>query len=200
MPIRRNGHDACKTFGVGARQAGARLGAPILRQLFAAGALAQRATEHGGFRLTEKGDAILFGRETIVLRAETRAARAASRGSAVARPSDDAALAPRARPTRPCSSTCAACAPTIARAEGIAAFMVFPDRTLIEMAQLQARRPPGAAPRPRRRRAQAQAYGDAFVAAIADFLFSPRRRRPPAERFSLVRAGRGRVGTLPRSE
>jgi ATP-dependent DNA helicase RecQ len=62
-PIRRNGHTALKTFGVGADKPVAAWRA-LLRQLFAAGAVAENTDGYGGLVMTEKGEAILFGRET----------------------------------------------------------------------------------------------------------------------------------------
>ena len=65
--IRRNGHAGLKTFGVGADKPVAAWRA-ILRQLFAAGAIAENADGYGGLSMTEKGEAILFGREPVQLR------------------------------------------------------------------------------------------------------------------------------------
>ena len=161
--IRRHGHDTLKTFGVGKERAQARL-ADDVRQLFAAGALAEASAEHGGFRLTEKGEAILLGRETIV------AARVADRPRAAA-----------ARPRRAVDRADGLDGPTaalfehlralrldLARREGIAAYMVFADRTLIDMAR----------PRPATRgellavdgvgERKLARYGDLFLAAIND--------------------------------
>src|SRR5205823_2961953 len=56
----RHGHDKIKTFGVG-RDRDKRAWSATVRQLFAAGALGEASEEHGGFCLTEKGEAILFG-------------------------------------------------------------------------------------------------------------------------------------------
>ena len=129
--VKRLGHDRLKTFGVG-RDRDGRAWSATLRQLFAAGALAEASADHGGFALTQKGEAILFGRERIALRApqpatakprgERRIARGASReGPAAANgPLFDALRALRLE---------------LARAEGVAAFIVFPDRTLIDMAE-----------------------------------------------------------------
>ncbi|MFD0938096.1 RecQ family ATP-dependent DNA helicase, partial [Methylobacterium trifolii] len=78
--IRRNGHGQLKTFGVGADKPVAAWRA-ILRQLFAAGAVAENTDGYGGLTMTEKGEAILFGREPVQLRpdpepkAETRERR-----------------------------------------------------------------------------------------------------------------------------
>ena len=67
--LKRNGHGALKTFGVGADR-GKQQWTSTFRQLFAAGALESASSEHGGFALTEKGEAILLGRETFTLRAD----------------------------------------------------------------------------------------------------------------------------------
>lgn len=168
--IRRNGHASLKTFGVGADKPVAAWRA-ILRQLFAAGAIAENADGYGGLSMTEKGEAILFGREPVQLRpdpepkAESRERRraAAREDGEIALSEADEALFQHLRGLRA----------TLARAEGIAAFMVFPDRTLIEMARQKPvdlwalRTVHGVGERKR------EAYGDKFVAAIADFLAHP---------------------------
>ncbi|RUP16887.1 DNA helicase RecQ [Methylobacterium sp.] len=168
--IRRNGHASLKTFGVGADKPVAAWRA-ILRQLFAAGAIAENADGYGGLSMTEKGEAILFGREPVQLRpdpepkAESRERRraAAHEDGEIALSEADEALFQHLRGLRA----------TLARAEGIAAFMVFPDRTLIEMARQKPvdlwalRTVHGVGERKR------EAYGDKFVAAIADFLAHP---------------------------
>ena len=164
-PIRRNGHAALKTFGVG-RDRTERAWRSVLRQLFAAGAVAE--TEHGGLRVTDKGDAILFGRETIALRAEAdtpRETRRRERGPLV-----DGAAVGLTPADEPLFQHLRAVRAGIARNEGVAAFMVFADRTLIEMAKLRPLDRPalrlvhGVGER------KLSAYGDAFLKAIAEFL------------------------------
>jgi len=159
--VRRHRHDALKTFGVG-RERSRRDWMATARQLFAAGALAE-AGEHGGFQLTERGEDILFGRAGIELRklapaAGGRRSRRAERESrADALDAATRALFDRLRALRL----------DLARAEGMAAFMIFPDRTLQEMAR---KRPAtlaelgevhGVGERKLAR------YGAAFLAAIA---------------------------------
>ncbi len=166
--IRRNGHTQLKTYGVGADKPVAAWRA-ILRQLFAAGAVAENTDGYGGLCMTERGEAILFGRESVQLRpdpqpkAETRDRRRSSASrddDALALSDADEALFQHLRGLRA----------TIARAEGIAAFMVFPDRTLVEMARQKPvdlwalRSVHGVGERKR------EAYGERFVGAIADFL------------------------------
>jgi ATP-dependent DNA helicase RecQ len=164
--LRRHGHDGLKTFGVG-RGRPKRSWMAITRQLFAAGALAEASAEHGGFRLTEEGNAILRGRKPITLRVVSdakpkrrRRTERAERGKTVAAALDPSsqALFDRLRALRL----------DLARQEKIAAFMIFPDRTLIEMAR---RRPTTlAALREIHGIGEAKLgrYGAVFLRAIAD--------------------------------
>ncbi|HEY8066949.1 MAG TPA: DNA helicase RecQ [Methylosinus sp.] len=160
--VRRNGHDGIKTFGVGKDRSKQDWSA-IIRQLFAARALA--TTEHGGFRLTQKGEDILFGRAQISLRRDPLTAKAprSKRGEAPRTQALDAqeeqVLAALKRKRL-----------ELAREAGLPAYMVFPDRTLIEMAS---HRP---ATLDEMRRVQGVGehklaqYGDAFLEALADAL------------------------------
>jgi ATP-dependent DNA helicase RecQ len=161
--VRRQNHDGLKTFGVGQDKPKASWMA-LTRKLFAADALAQASTEHGGFRLTTKGEDILFGRESIALRADPHAparARRSERDAARADGLDEgtAALFEHLRKLRL----------QIARDEGVAAYIIFTDRTLIGMA----RERPAALDEMRRidgvgERKLTQ-YGEAFLEAIAEF-------------------------------
>ncbi len=130
--IRRHGHDALKTFGVG-KDKSKRAWQTVVRQLYAAGALAEASSEHGGFRLTETGIAILKGSEAVSLRVVADAPRRKARrekGAAVAELDVGGnALFEHLRALRL----------EIARKEGMAAYMVFADRTLIDMARLKPR-------------------------------------------------------------
>ncbi|MCW2286281.1 ATP-dependent DNA helicase RecQ [Rhodoblastus acidophilus] len=160
--LRRNRHDELKTFGVGADRSKTEW-ASTFRQLFAAGALRTASAEHGGFALTEKGDAILRGRENFVLRADPPREKSSSK-SALRKGRDfedvasgDGKVFEALRKLRR----------ELANDQGIAAFMVFADRTLLEMAE---RRPAtldelrgihGVGER------KIALYGDAFLEAIA---------------------------------
>jgi ATP-dependent DNA helicase RecQ len=127
--IARNGHDRIKTFGVGSDRT-KHAWSGILRQLFAADALASASEEHGGFRLTEKGENILLGREGILLRKESPRSPEATPRARKGRPEvtqgldeADSALFAALRRRRL----------EIAREEGVAAYVVFADRTLLEL-------------------------------------------------------------------
>ncbi|AMJ62370.1 DNA helicase RecQ [Bosea sp. PAMC 26642] len=160
--IRRQNHDGLKTFGVGKDKAKSAWTA-LTRKLFAAGALAEASTEHGGFALTEKGEDILFGREAIALRQDSIAGRRspAERAAARADGLDEgiAALFEHLRQLRL----------SIAREEGVAAYIIFTDRTLIAMARArpagldQMRAIEGVGER------KLTQYGEAFLEAIAGF-------------------------------
>jgi ATP-dependent DNA helicase RecQ len=159
--VRRNGHDAIKTFGVGKDRSKHEWSA-IVRQLFAARALA--STEHGGFALTRKGEDILFGRAQISLRRDplTPAARGrrsdARRGETLGG-EDERVLAALKRKRL-----------ELARELSLPAYMIFPDRTLIEMAS---RRP---ATLDEMRAVQGVGehklahYGEAFLEALSEAL------------------------------
>lgn len=158
-PMRRSQHDKLKTFGVGKDRTKQEWSA-IYRQLFACEALETASEEYGGFQLTEKGEAILLGRETISLRSPEKPARRERAGAnaARARGLDDAEgeLLVKLKALRR----------ELAREEGVPAFMIFPDKTLIDMAE---RRPAtdvemsevhGVGQR------KLTLYGDAFLEAI----------------------------------
>jgi ATP-dependent DNA helicase RecQ len=125
--ITRNGHERIKTFGVGKDRSKHEWGS-IIRQLFAARALA--STEHGGFFVTPKGEDILFGREKISLRRDPLTPKSArskrSEGPRTEGLDDygERVLAALKRKRL-----------ELAREEGLPAYMIFPDRTLIDMAE-----------------------------------------------------------------
>ncbi|MBV9634640.1 MAG: DNA helicase RecQ [Methylobacteriaceae bacterium] len=159
--ICRNQHDAIKTFGVG-RDRNKRAWGAIIRQLFAAQALAIASDEHGGFCLTEKGDAIMRGREPIRLRADVLAVADPSFRRLVpvrsVAPADAGAATVLAKLKRTRLE--------LARAESVPAFVIFADRTLIEMAE----KLPANAEEMRRisgvGEVKLRRYGKAFLAAI----------------------------------
>jgi ATP-dependent DNA helicase RecQ len=163
--IKQQRHDEIRTFGVGADKP-PRSWVSIIRQLFAAGAVAHR-DQHGGLVVTERGEAVLKGEAPIRLREEAPQAPDRARlgrtrrgnlpeGTSEGLDERDGELFARLRVLRL----------AIAREEGVAAYMVFADRTLIEMAQVkphdltQMEAISGVGQR------KLKAYGDAFLAAI----------------------------------
>jgi ATP-dependent DNA helicase RecQ len=161
--IAKQGHDGIKTFGVG-QDKPAKGWMSVIRQLFAAGAVAHR-DEFGGLVVTEKGEAILRGREAIRLRADPAGERPPRRREredggrgpyAEALAPEDDALFQRLRALRA----------TLAREEGVAAFMIFADRTLIEMARERPRDLDDLAAIHGVGARKLRAYGDAFLRAL----------------------------------
>ncbi len=127
--MQRNGHTELKTFGVG-KSLSKQAWQAIYRQLFAVDALEAASEEHGGFRLTPLGDAILLGKESIQLR--VHATRSAVRPKGLAKP-------PQAEPLDEADSALLSRLKTLrrdlSREEGVPAFMIFPDKTLLQMAE-----------------------------------------------------------------
>ncbi len=160
--VRQRGHDQLKTFGVG-KDKSKRAWQTVVRQLYAAGALAEASAEHGGFRLTESGVAILKGQERVTLRVvQERQTRKARREKAVAAAELDAtgsALFTELRALRL----------ELARKEGVAAYMIFADRSLIDMARLRPRDPSEMKLVHGVGEAKLARYGGQFLKAIATF-------------------------------
>jgi ATP-dependent DNA helicase RecQ len=159
--VLRHRHEQIKTFGVGKELSKAAWMA-VVRQLFAAGALCDASAEHGGFALTQKGEDILFGRETVMLRDVVETAREKTSGAKRERaPLDEGDPVMTALKRKRLE---------LARGEGVPAFMIFPDRTLIDMAEKrpstldEMRRVHGVGER------KLVQYGDAFLEALEEAL------------------------------
>jgi ATP-dependent DNA helicase RecQ len=130
--IRRYGHDRLPTYGVGKDRA-ANQWRSILRQIYAVGLTSLDIAEHGSWTLTDRGRRVLRGEERVELRSDvtSQSARSSSRKRAAASetlPEADAGLLKALKALRT----------TLAKAQGQPAYVIFPDRTLIELA---ARRP-----------------------------------------------------------
>jgi ATP-dependent DNA helicase RecQ len=129
--VARFNHDRLPTFGVGADRKNAEWRA-IFRQLSALGLIHQDLIEHGRWRVTDEGWRVLKGEARIELRKEVaapKAARTGKRRSAAPMPAatvgeaDDALL-----------TALKALRSKLARTQGVPAYVVFSDRTLVDMA------------------------------------------------------------------
>ncbi|MDA8230442.1 MAG: DNA helicase RecQ [Magnetospirillum sp.] len=125
--VRQYGHERLPTFGVGAERSREQWRS-IFRQLYAAGLIVQDITEFGRWSLTATGTEVLRGRARIELRADALAPKKGRRRSVVG----DAGAAGQADPEL--LAVLKALRTRLAVAEGVPAYVVFPDRTLIEMA------------------------------------------------------------------
>jgi ATP-dependent DNA helicase RecQ len=129
--IGKFGHDRLPTFGVG-KEYGKPEWRSIFRQLHGAGFIALDITGHGTWSVTETGRRVLKGAARVTLRqdalkpATRKAARAAAGAAALAGGGQaDTALFEALRRRRS----------ELAKAQRVAAYVVFADKTLIDMAR-----------------------------------------------------------------
>ena len=124
--ILKFGHDRLPTFGVGENRSRDQWRS-IFRQIYAAGLITQDLSEHGAWSITQAGGEVLRGRAQVQLRTETLRAKGKSRGktavAAIAAEVDGELLAALKKLRR-----------ELAEEQGIPAYAVFPDRTLVELA------------------------------------------------------------------
>jgi ATP-dependent DNA helicase RecQ len=164
--VRRFSHQSLKTFGVGKDRSKADWRS-LVRQVYAAGLLTMDISEYGRFGVTEKGWAVLKGRETLELRADVlrgregrkrRGARGPAQGAGdLGIAADDPLLAAlKQLRTR------------LAREESVPAYVIFTDRTLIAMAATR----PATLSAMRAVHGVGEAklarYGDAFLAVVLE--------------------------------
>ncbi len=156
--VMRHGHDRLKTFGVGKDRAPADWRG-VLRQLRSAKLIAEDGGDRDRLIVTDEGRKVLRGEAPFALREDVVAKRPRREKRLPAAPGEaDADLLTALKALRG----------ALARAQGQPAYIVFPDRSLIEMAgarprtldELSAIHGVGAA--------KLQKYGAAFLAAIRD--------------------------------
>jgi ATP-dependent DNA helicase RecQ len=127
--VRNFRHDALPTFGVG-KEHSRNEWRSIFRQLYAAGLLSLDITGYGRWTVTPAGRRVLKGETKIELRtapptAGKKTARKAAAAAILGEGSDDQALFHALRARRS----------AIARAEAVPAYVILPDRSLIDMAR-----------------------------------------------------------------
>jgi ATP-dependent DNA helicase RecQ len=131
--ILRLGHERLPTFGVG-KEHGKPQWRSIFRQLHGAGLIALDSAGHGGWNLTPEGRSVLKGAATFALRQDTlkappRAARNASASSAAS-----AAMAAAADADPGLFEALKRRRLELAKERGVPAYIVFGDKSLIDMA------------------------------------------------------------------
>jgi len=128
--ILKFGHQRLPTFGVG-QEYGKQEWRSIFRQLHGAGIVALDITGFGAWTVTDAGRRVLKGAEMVTLRKDTlkparKAARAAANAAALADGAPgDTTLFEALRKRRS----------ELAKAQRVAAYVVFADKTLIDMAR-----------------------------------------------------------------
>ncbi|MDX2484816.1 MAG: DNA helicase RecQ [Pseudodonghicola sp.] len=124
--IRDRGHDRLPTYGVG-KDYDKRQWSAIFRQMMGRDLLRPDAERHGALKMTDTALPILRGEETITLRSDVLRRAAQQRRPAVkALVSDEDA---------PLLSALKAKRRALSEAAKVPAYVIFPDRTLIEMAE-----------------------------------------------------------------
>ena len=176
--VRERGHDALPTFAVGRDMTKAAWGA-VFRQMMGRDLVRPDPERHGALRMTDAARPILRGEESITLRRDTIAS-AQPRVAVRALVSDEDA---------PLLSALKAKRRALAEAAGVPAYVIFPDRTLIEMAERRPRDLDGMAGITGVGAKKLESYGAAFLEVIngaAEPLHPQRMRlagRPEAQVF-----------------
>ena len=127
--ILRLGHNGLKTFGVGKDRSKTEWRS-LLRQIYALGLIALELSEYGRWTITERGVAVLKGAGAggVARRRADEAARAPKAGAARWRPN------PSFRATIRCCVALKALRTRLAKEEAVPAYVIFSDRSLIDMA------------------------------------------------------------------
>jgi ATP-dependent DNA helicase RecQ len=126
--VEKFGHARLPTFGVG-KEYDRQEWRGVFRQLNGAGIIAVDVAGYGGWTMTDAGRAVLKGKAPFDLRADrlkpARAKRARGAASAgMEHPADEALLAVLKQHRS-----------ALAKAQRVPAYVIFPDRTLMDMAQ-----------------------------------------------------------------
>ena len=122
--VRARGHDQLPTFAVG-RDLKKGEWAAVFRQMMGRDLVRPDAERHGALRMTEAARPILRGEAAITLRRDTIAATAARPEARALVADEDAPLLSALKARRR----------ALAEAQGVPAYIIFTDRTLIEMAE-----------------------------------------------------------------
>jgi ATP-dependent DNA helicase RecQ len=122
--VRERGHDGLPTFAVGRDLSKAAWGA-VFRQMMGRDLIRPDAERYGALRMTEAARPILRGEEAIALRRDTISGAVSKAPVKLLIAEEDAQLLSALKAKRR----------ALAEAAGVPAYVVFPDRTLIEMAE-----------------------------------------------------------------
>ncbi len=165
--LARFGHEKLKTFGVGKEFTKSQWRA-IFRQMLASGLADVDMTAHGAWYVTEAGGEVLKGRRTVVFRADVVEAAREKGSKKAARAEKITAAGLDATQTRLLTALKAVRA-DLARELNAPAYVVFADRTLIEMAKSRPTSRTEMATVHGVGAAKLERFGDVFLRAIRDF-------------------------------
>ena len=151
----KHGHADLPTFGVGADRSKAEWRS-IFRQLYAAGYAAIDMANYGRWSVTDSGWRVLRGQETVMLRKPAKPSRGRPERTAHDTADADPALLDALKSLRR----------DLAKARNVPAYVVFPDRTLAEMAAAAPTDLDGLRALHGVGKVKLETYGDAFLEAI----------------------------------
>jgi ATP-dependent DNA helicase RecQ len=134
--ILRFHHDRLPTFGVG-KDRDKREWRAVLRQINALGLATMDIAEYGRWSVGERGWAVLRGKERVEMRDVRVTPRQAKKEAAARKVRAAAGAQDMADADEALLAALKALRMRIARAMGMAAYMVFPDRTLLDFARLK---------------------------------------------------------------
>jgi ATP-dependent DNA helicase RecQ len=134
--IQRFHHDRLPTFGVG-KDRDKREWRAVLRQINALGLATMDIAEYGRWSVGERGWAVLRGKERVEMRDVRVTPRQAKKEAAARKARAAAGAQDMAGGDEALFAALKALRGRIARASGMAAYMVFPDRTLLDFARLK---------------------------------------------------------------
>ena len=154
--VREWNHDQLPTFGVGRDREGAEWQS-IVRQLVAGGFLSIDISGPGGLTITPRGRRLLAGQEEFAFRSSP------ARGYARSEPDFWDQADPE---TQALFAELRAVRRALARERGVPAYVIFPDRTLHEMAMRKPRTPRELIAVRGVGQTKIREYGDLFLAAI----------------------------------
>ncbi|WAP69426.1 DNA helicase RecQ [Jiella pelagia] len=160
--IAQFGHDQISTFGIG-KEHDSRMWRAILRQLIALRLVAVDLAGHGGLSIAETGRAFLRDKPVLMLRVP-RAPRA-RRGKAASGPGPAAVVA---EADRDLFQLLRQKRMEIARLQNVPPYVIFHDKTLIELAAARPTSRSEMARVPGVGEAKLDRYGPAFLSVIAD--------------------------------
>ncbi|MBB4304139.1 ATP-dependent DNA helicase RecQ [Rhodobium orientis] len=160
--IARFGHDQISTFGIGTEH-DKTLWRAILRQLIALRLVDVDHAGHGGLSISDAGREFLREKPTLMLRVpaprRSRRGKTAKSSTQSTIPEADQALFQALREKRL----------ELARAQGVPPYVIFHDRTLIELAAARPATRAEMAGVPGVGEAKLERYGEAFLEVIAGF-------------------------------
>lgn len=159
--IVQSGHDRISTYGIG-KEHDSRTWRAILRQLIALRLVDVDLTGHGGLSISEAGRRFLREKPTLMLRVpakpQTSRTKKTSAQVSIALPEADQTLFQALREKRT----------EFARAQNVPPYVIFHDKTLIELATTRPNSRSQMAKIPGVGEAKLERYGGAFLAVIAE--------------------------------